>query len=325
MVSALRMGHRIGALLLEVLMAFKTLPVPRLARPLRPVDPYRNRAAYLRVLSLLYHAEAAAMEGFALLDDPAYVQGHELFAKISRRLVEDEARHLKDIEALVAKLSSDGVPPPTPAEAEFWTAWRSGTLFALPYKPAVAALFCLFSEGLGFAFLYHLAEATSDPEFKAALWSNVEDEKTHLRLSLTVLKRAISQDKGSLLVDFVIYLMGYGLVARRPLREQRAMLDELGVDYDVMVGSSLRFVCELMQLVIDEESDPRLNHLLSRLAVVFGTQPQAVRAMHLAMYLPEPPGVRRLVYGWGRLSQVLDRRRGAVGTSHEAADAMEAA
>ncbi|MCB9541115.1 MAG: hypothetical protein R3F65_10870 [bacterium] len=292
-------------------MAFETLPVPRLARPLAPVDPYRHRAAYLRVLALLYHAEAAALEGFELLTDPAYVQGHELFARISRRLVADERRHLEDIERLVARLTPDGVPPPSPAEAEFWTAWRSGTLFALPYKPSIAALFCLFSEGLGFAFLHHLAEMTSDPDFKAALAANVEDEKMHLRLSLTVLKRAMQHDKRSLLADFVVYLTGYGLVARKPLREQRAMLEALGIDYDVLVGSSLRFVCELMQVVVDEETDPRLDRLLRRLAATFGDNPRAVRVMHLAMYLPEPPGARRLVYGWGRLGQLVDRRRAA--------------
>lgn len=293
-------------------MAFSELPTPKTARPLPPIDPYRHPDAYLRVLSLLYHAEAAALEGFELLTDPAYVQRSDLFAKISRKLIEDEKKHIEDIEGLVARLTDAGVPPPSAAEAEFWTAWRSGTLFALPYKPAVAALFCLFSEGLGFAFLYHLADVTTDPTFKAKLAANVEDEKMHLRLSLTVLQRAMAQGKGSLLADFMVYLSGYALAARKPLREQRRVLEALGLDYAVLVGSSLAFVCELMMVVVDEASDPRLRAVLRRLATLFGERPGAVRALHLAMYLPEPPGARRLVYGWGKLGQWVDRR-GALG------------
>jgi hypothetical protein len=284
-------------------VAFENLPVPRTSAPLQPIDPYRHREGYLRVLSLLYHAEAAALEGFTLLNNPDYVQGHELFAKYSKRLVEDEARHLGDIEALVARLTDKGVPPPTPAEAEFWTGWRSGKLFALPYTPPIAALFCLLSEGLGFAFLHHLAEVTADPEFKAALQSNVEDEKMHLRLSLSVLRRAVDEHGSSLLSDFLVYAYGYALAARRPMREQRGMMREIGVDYDVLVGSSVRFVCELLQLVFDEKTDPRLHQLLLRSGRLFGEHPEAVRALHLAMYLPEPWGARRLVYTWGRLGQ----------------------
>ncbi|MDD9943542.1 MAG: hypothetical protein OXU20_21050 [Myxococcales bacterium] len=282
-------------------MAFKNLPTPRLARPIPLIDPYRHREAFTRLLGILYHAEAAAMEGFQLLTDPAYVQGYEIFDKVAPKLVEDERRHLGDIEDLVARLTDKGVPPPTPVEAEFWNGWRSGRIFALPYPPAIASLFCLFSEGLGYSFLYHLANNIAEPDFRDVLWANVEDEKTHLRLSLTVLRRAMGRDRSSLLANFLVYLLGYGLLARRPLREQRATMAAVGLDPEAMFGSMLSFVCELLLMVVDSDVDPRVASYLSRVSQVVGNHPELGVLFYAGMHLPEPPGLRRLIYGWGQL------------------------
>jgi hypothetical protein len=280
----------------------QTLPTPILARPLEPVDPYRHRDAFVRLLSVLYHAEAAAMEGFKLLCDPRYVQKSEMFVKTSRRLVEDEARHLSDLEELVRELGAPGILPPDPSAAEFWGAWRAGDVLALPFKPAVASLFCLFSEGLGYAILYHLAELTSAPNVRAKLRSNVEDETMHLRLSMAVLRKALEHDPHGFLADFLVYVAGYCLMAKRFTREHRDVLDELGLDYSVMVGSSARFLLELLALVVgDEGPGAPVWRALYRGGRLLGEHPLAVDALYATMFLPEPPFGRHLVYAWGRL------------------------
>jgi len=275
------------------------LPTPRVARPLPAVDPYRNREAYARVLSALYHAESAALEGFTLLEDPAYVESSELFAKACGRLVADETKHLQDIQGLVRKLVNHDVEAPTPAMQEFWTAWRSGKLFVLPFKPSVAALFCLFSEGLGFAFLYNLAHATSDPEIRAVLLANVEDEKMHLRLSHSILERALQHESG-FLADCFVYLTGYGLLARKATRQQRALLEEIGLDFDVVVGSSLAFVVDLLDCVVGlPEWSAKGWRTAHRAARWLGESPTSMRVLHWSMYLPAPPFAAKAVHWWG--------------------------
>lgn len=302
-------------------MAFRDLPVPQVARPQGPIDPYRHREAFVRLLSNLHHAENAAMEGFLLLQHPLYVQANDLFARASQRLVADERKHLADIEALIRKLGGTGVLPAAPAEARFWRAWRSGTLFALPFKASVAAAFCLFSEGLGYAFLYNLAQATADPEIRALLMANVEDEQGHLRLSLTVLRRALAQERG-LLADFLVHLYGYMMIAREPLRDQRALLESLGLDFDVLVGSSLRFLFDLLNLAIDDaEKDSLLWRRLRAAGRLLGDRPELVRALHLFMFLPEVPLARRAVFAWGHLGL---RRRGLKPTTAAQMEAMAA-
>ncbi len=285
-------------------MARYDLPTPKSPASLPSIDPYRHRMAYVGILSLLHHAESAALEGFRLLNDPRYVQASDLFAKASTRLIEDEAKHIADIEALIGRLHGGGILPPTPEEAAFWQAWRRGDLFALPYKPCIAALFCLFSEGLGFAFLHHLAECTADVEFKAALQANVEDEKMHLRLSLTVLRRALEQQPEGLGADILVHLLGYALIARHPLRAQRRIVEDLGMSFDGLFASSLRFVYDLMDLVVKETGHASaawraaghaIHQMFRRPRLVGG-------ALLLGSYLPEPPLLRRALHGWGKRS-----------------------
>lgn len=278
------------------------LPVPRLARELPQCDPFRHRAAYVRMLSYLYHAEAAALEGFKLLTDPRYVEGNDLFEKAAVRLVDDEARHLDDVRDMLRRLGADTVPPPTDAERELWEGWRRGDLLVLPYRASIASLFCLFSEGLGYAFLHHLHAVTLDPEIKARLATNLADEQMHLRLSITMLQRALERDRG-FVSDFLVNLSGYVLLARRPLREIRAVLDDLGLDFELTTASSIRFVFELLQtaLVRAGRQGDVVWTVLDRATRFLAAHPRSIGLLHAAMYLPEPPLARRAIHRWGLL------------------------
>lgn len=264
------------------------------------------------MLAYLYHAEAAALAGFELLTDPRYVERSELFDKAAPRLVADEARHLEDVRWMMRRLGTDEIPPPSAAELELWEGWKRGDLFALPYKPSIASLFCLFSEGLGYAFLHHLHAVTLDPEIKARLAANLDDEKMHLRLSISVLQRALERDH-DFIADFVVYLSGYALLARQPLREMRGVLDAMDLDYEVLVASSLRFVYELFELALERAGRKDAIWMVTdRLTRFVAGRPAAVRLMHAAMYLPEPPLARRLILGWGRRRQAVRAAHGGL-------------
>src|SRR5579871_6103536 len=131
-------------------MAQRPLATPRIPTPLPLVDPYRDRLAYIRVLSEIYHAEAAALAWFELLDAPSVVRDAEIFKNAKAMLVRDEASHMKDLEEMIRLLGGDGVLPPCPASASFWhladprDAGKWGG--TLPLKPSTVALFMLFSE-----------------------------------------------------------------------------------------------------------------------------------------------------------------------------------
>lgn len=281
------------------------LPEPRIPANLQPCDPFRHRDAYVRMLSYLYHAEAAALAGFELLTDPRYVEKSDLFDKAARRLVDDERKHLEDVEWMLRRLGVDEVPPPTAAERELWEGWRRGDLFALPYKASIASLFCLFSEGLGYAFLHTFHAVTLDPQIKARLAQNLEDEQMHLRLSITVLQRALARDP-DFVPDFLVYLSGYVLLARQPLREIRGVMEELGMDYDQLVASSVRFVYELFEIARARSGrQGAVWSLADRLTQVIADRPASMRLLHAAMYLPEPPLARRLIHRWGRYRQAV--------------------
>lgn len=278
-----------------------TLPVPRVARPLPPLDPFRHKKAYHRLLSMLFHAEAAALQGFQLLTDPRFVEPHPLFAKAAAKLVEDEEQHLEDIEEILAYLNAGPLAPPSDTEREFWTAWRSGELFALPFKPSVASLFCLFSEGLGYAVLWHLTEATMDPWIKDRLRRNVEDEKTHLRLSITVLTRTLEADPKGFAADLLMYVFGYLLTAKKAIREMRPLLDDVDLDFAVVMGSSFSFVAELLAIVVQRAGamTPAWRAGLSAMKV-FADHPALMEAVYGVTYLPHPPILNRIVYAWGQ-------------------------
>lgn len=288
-------------------MAYKDLPTPQVARPISLIDPYRHSGAYIRILSSIYHAEAAALQWFMSLRDPRYVEETDLFARASARLATDEQRHLRDIEDMLRLLGAQGPLPPSPAEARFWQSWRSGRLFALPLRANTAAALCLFTEGMGYALIYHLAHATADPALRALLMENLADEQVHLRLSLSILRRALRHERG-LLADLAVHLYGFLMAARDPLREQRAIIETFGLDYDVLIGSSLRFLADLFALVIEgSDHDGPLWRGFHAAATLLGERPAAVRLVQLFLFFPEPPLSRKAVYSWGRLNR---RRRG---------------
>lgn len=270
-----------------------SLPTPALVTPRYPIDPYRERQAYARMLSALYHAEEAAMDGFRHLTDTSLVQPHPMFARASRKLIADESRHLEDVRAIVRMLGVSDVLPASTSEREFWVAWRSGRTFALPLKASVASLFCLFSEGLGYAVLYHLAEATTDPEIRALLRQNVEDEKMHLQLSIAVLRNAVAANPDGFLQDFLVYSFGWFVMAKRGIREHRHLFEDLGFDFGEVFASSIAFVGELLRLVSIEQPSRAWDvvHALFRL----GGRRRAAEAVYLAMHLPTPELVHRWI------------------------------
>ncbi len=280
------------------------LPVPTVCRPLALVDPHRHKAAYIRVLSMIYHAEVAALEGFRLMSNPRVFEPNEILCRASRILVEDEKRHAEELEALVRRLGGGGIVDPPPHTREFWSCWRDGKIFSLPFKSSVASMFCLFSEGLGYAFIALLAQATSDPEVKQALEQNLKEEEPHLRLSVLLLRQAIEQDS-RFFADFMVYMGGYSLLARKAIREQRALAGELGFDFDVMVGGCLRFVDDLIDIVFSETKAPAGWQLCGKFVDGLQHHPSLVRLLHLSMFLPEPPLTRKLLYVWGKLGRLL--------------------
>lgn len=256
---------------------------------------------YRRFLSELYHAEKAAMEGFALLTDPAYVQSSELFANASRKLVADERAHLDDIEQMIALVDDDGggILPPDPASAAFWSAWHSGTTFALPMRPSIAATLILFAEGLGYCILYHLTQATTAPDIRALLQSNVRDEQGHLRVSMAVLRRALAIEPDFKL-DLAVHALGFGLLARHPIRRQRQVFAGVGFDFHALFASAIRFVRDLFVHVLRDmgrEADAR--RFEGRLAELLCSR-RGMQMLYPLSYLPEPPLLRRAILGFGQ-------------------------
>jgi rubrerythrin len=296
------------------------LPIPSLPHEAPPVDPYRHREPYVRLLSAIWHAERAAREGFELLQDPAYVRKSELLSRASQKLIADEAKHLRDIETIVGKLHGGGILPPSLAAQELWSTWRTGAIFALPFKPVVASLFCLFSEGLGYAVLYNMAQITMDPEIRRLLLENVEDEKSHLRLSMTNLRDSLGRDSKGFAADFPVYTFGYGMMVKNGMREYRPYLAELGQDYNAFTACSLRFVAKLLLRVVEESGQSsRLCRLLDGLSAQLWRRPGLVKAVYAASYLPEPPLARRLIHAWGeRSARFIEREREEVGSAAKA-------
>lgn len=282
-------------------MSARMLPTPSLKLEMPRVDPYRHRVAYVQLLSAIWHAERGALDGFALLQDPHFVCKSEIFARASKKLVADEAKHLDDIEQIVAKLHDGGILPPSAAAEEVWPAWRSGAIFALPLKPAVASLFCLFSEGLGYAVLYNLAEITMDPEIRRVLQDNVEDEKSHLRLSMRVLRSSLEDDPAGFAADFAVHTLGYAMMVKDAMREYRAYLTDLGLDYDAFTACAIRFVADLLLRVVEETGQlSPLWRAVDWLTKELWRRPKLVKALYVASYLPEPPLARRLIRAWGK-------------------------
>jgi len=285
------------------------LPVPDF-HPLPLIDPYRDRTTYRRFLSELYHAERAAMEGFALLSNPDYVQESDIFIGASRKLVADERAHLADLEEMIALLDDGGggVLPADPISEQFWSFWNSGEVFALPMRPAVAAMLILFAEGLGYAVLYNLTRATLDPKMRALLESNVKDEQGHLRVSMTVLRRALTREPDFAL-DFAVHGLGFALCARHPARSQRPVFEGVGMDFNALFACGLAFVRDLFAIVLRDLGREAEARRLEGTIGNFLCSARGMKLLYPLTFLPDPPLAKRLILGYGKLDQWLSARR----------------
>lgn len=279
------------------------LPTPRLAGQLPIVDPYRDRIAYWNLISELYRAELAALEGFGLLADPRFVQADPIFLRAMEYLVEDESRHAKYYDVMLDRLGFAEMAPVSDRSEWFWTEYRSGKRFFLPLKAGVAALFCMLSEGLGYAFLAHLRDATVDAEFKRLIAEHVDDEANHLRVSMTVMQRVLKNESVEALIDLLPHLVGYFLMARVPARAALPTAERLGFDVMDLASSSLRFVRDMILIVLEDGGFiGRAGPLLRRMTDPMLSR-QVLRVAYTASGLPEPPLFWRGLVALGRARQ----------------------
>ncbi len=286
------------------------VPIPKVASPFPAIDPVAHREPFIRILSELFHAEKAALEGFKLLADPSFVREPELFRGARSMLVRDEQLHLDDIEEIIRMLGADGVLPNTGTSRELWETYRNGTLFALPYRSSVAAILCLYSEGLGYAVLHHLAQATTHPEIKQKLERNLCDEENHLRVSIATLRRTLKEE-GELLValDLIVHTCGFVLLARAPIREQKAVFAQLGWDLHELQASCFRFVTELLALAMDEAGYTIRGRNYWAVLGDLLLNRTSMRLAHAMTSFPEPPLARRAIFTWGWLRNTLPELR----------------
>jgi hypothetical protein len=276
------------------------------------VDPYRNPAAYIRILSEIYHAERVALEWFSKLDDPLFIEQTQAYGGARKMLVRDEAAHMKDLEELVRSLGGDGIAPPDPSTRRFWEQVKVGSASdwgdVFPLRSTAVAIFCLVSESFGYSFLYWLAHTTIDGAIRDKLMDNVRDEERHVRVSMALLRRSFEQDP-RFWWDMSIYLPAYLFTARKAGRAQSRMLGELGLDYYEVTSSCFRFLRELLLLVLEGAPllHPSLRPWLDRCADLMYS-PLGMRGLHTAMYLPDLPGMWTGVRLWSRLSRGLRER-----------------
>ena len=126
----------------------------------------------------------------------------------------------------------------------------------------------------------------------------------HLRLSISILRKSLKADPEGFFADFVAYGCGYAMLTKRAIRENRALVEDVGLDFNILGASSIQFVTELLMIAIDEAGQAdRIWTLLSSAANMVGRHPGLVNGVYAASFLPEPPFARRLIYLWGRLDQ----------------------
>ena len=273
-------------------------PVARGSMP--SVDPYADREGFHHIVSELYRAELAALEGFSLLCEPKYVESNDIFRKAMHRLVEEEAEHADYYYDMIRKIGYEEMMPPHPEAEKFWTGWREGKVFSLPLSAPVAALFCLLSEGLGYAFLYHVGVACTDPEMRAMFMDHLEDEKSHLRMSMSVLEKSLRSDEGREL-DLLVHAYAYFVRANKAVKHQRPLMERLGFDYFAMVASSMDFVLELLQRVYEKSGRGMPAPSMFQRLRDISASPRAVRFAQ-GLVAVKPPGLFGMVraFGWLR-------------------------
>lgn len=287
-----------------------TLPIPRLTKPYPKLDPHALREPYVTLLSEIHLAEKGALGMFETLGDPTVVQNAELFVKMRNKLVKEEREHMKDFEDIMRSLGADGVPPPNPASMKFQDAYRNWNGYVLPVKASVAALLFMFSEGNGYAVLHHLCEATTDPEIKAKLASNIKDEQSHLRMSMSILTSSLEIDGRRVLWTLLVQMIRFAAEARAAVDANRKTVEALGFDFYDMAGSSYRFLSEILRMSIEDAGmklSPSQASYLDRFIDSTCT-PDGMRAAS-RMYMPPAEWVRPAVRLWDTLERMFEPSR----------------
>jgi hypothetical protein len=169
----------------------------------------------------------------------------------------------------------------------------------------VAALFTLVAESLGYAYLYHLVNATTDPKVTALLRTNIEDEERHLRVAMEVLQEALGHKSALAAFDLALHFYAFLLLSRRAARTMLTTVAAIGFDPYVIAGSSLRFTCVLLIMVAEETfgRSGLLGRLEAPLRLAFS--PTMMRFFRAASYLPEPPLIWWVLRGLARIIQRL--------------------
>jgi hypothetical protein len=280
------------------------LLVPRTRKPPDPIDPSVNPEACIQMISILYHAEKAALEAFERLNDPSVVENCAIFLKARPMLVADESAHLRDMEEIIRAFGGNGVRPPLPGFDELWSIDGAGKRLLFPLRARVAAVFTLVTESLGYAYLYHLTNAITANNSKVAelLSNNVKDESRHIQVSMHVLRGALSARKPLAGFDIALHFFAFLLLSRRAARTMISILKQVGFDPYELASSSMQFTCTLLLRVFDEsrgERRWRFGRILS-----LPLSPLSMRIYNAGCHVPEIPGIWTALRG---LSRVVDR------------------
>lgn len=282
------------------------IPVPRTLKPLDPIDPRVNPEACIQMISILYHAEKAALEAFERLNDPSVVENCSIFLEARPMLVADESIHLRDMEEIIREFGGTGVRPPLPGFDELWSINGASKRLLFPLRARVAALFTLITESLGYAYLFHLANVMTVSNAKVArlLSSNVKDEERHIQVSMHVLKGALATRKPLAGFDLALHFFAFLLLSRRATKTMISILREVGFDPYVLASSSMRFTCTLLLRVLDESRGKQHRWGYFERILQLPLSPLAMRLYNAGCHVPEMPGVWTALRA---LSRVVNR------------------
>lgn len=282
------------------------IPVPRTVKPLDSIDPSVNPEACIEMVSILYHAERAALEAFERLNDPSTVENCDIFLNARPMLVADESIHLRDMEEIIRLFGGNGVRPPLPGFEELWSIDGASRRLQFPLRARVAALFTLVTESLGYAYLYHLANVmtTTSPKVAQLLADNVRDEERHIEVSMHVLRCALAKRTRFAAFDLALHFGAFLLLSRRAAKTMLSILRQIGLDPYVLASSSMQFTCGLLLRVAIEEPAKysSLNRVERMLRLTLS--PLAMRIFRAGCYIPEMPGIWIV---FRTLSRMVDR------------------
>ena len=244
------------------------------------------------MVSILYHAEKAALEAFERLEDPSIVENCDIFLRARPMLIADESAHIRDMEEIVRLFGGEGIPPAPAGFDEIWSLEVAQRRLKFPLRAHVAALFTLVTESLGYAYLYHLANVTASTNSKVAdlLAANVRDEERHIRVSMHVLRRALGPEASYRGFDLALHLFAFLLMSRRAARTMFTSLRAVGFDPYVVGASSLQFTCLLIVDVVGARFGVKHRRRIEKLLDAL-LSPQMIRVFQAGCYLPEPPFV----------------------------------